>query len=106
MTTSRALEFYERAKKNEVERVSKGSKEVDGKTILVLYRRSAPQNFKAGKDHWMFLDLDSAHYGLCGFALDCIMLMDGITKIEVITCPAWVAILPNMKPDAVVMEAG
>lgn len=76
------------------------------RTILVLYRSCKPQNFDAGSDHWMFLDLESAHYGLCGYSLDCVMLMDGITKVEVITVPAWVGILPNLKPDAVVMEAG
>lgn len=77
------------------------------RTILVLYRGNVkPQNFEAGNDTWMFLDLDSAHYGICGRPLDCIMLMDGITKAEVILAPAWVGILPHLKPDGVVMEAG
>lgn len=76
------------------------------RTILVIYRVCKAHRIEIGNDTWMFLGLKSSHYGTCGYSLDLIMLMDGITQAEFARDPACVVILPSLKKDGTIMEAG
>ena len=77
------------------------------RTILVVYRgKVSVTPFDVSRDRWMFLSLKSAHYGLCGYTLDLVMLMDGITQEEVLSNPDFVNIFIALKPDGVILEAG
>lgn len=62
--------------------------------------------FDVSRDKWMFLNLRNAHYGLCGYTLDLVMLMDGITQEELKREPAFTSIAICLKPDGIILETG
>lgn len=79
------------------------------KTILVVYRKiSISHNIeiRGGGDRWMFLALDRVHYGCIGYSLDAVFLMDGITQDEFVNDSGYTQIYPNLRPEAVILEAG
>ena len=106
MTLSdRALDFYRRSLAKSEDHPPLEVPNMGGKTVLVLYRSTKPHMIDASTDTWMFLALDQAEYGISGRILDMIMLMDGITKSELVTHPKWIYLFPNLKEGYAILEA-
>ena len=82
------------------------AKPIHDRNIAIIYRKGIRNQVIAiGKDHWFFLDFDSVYY--CkGTSFDIVFLMESISKAEFVRDFRWESFFPQLKPDAVIMEAG